>query len=121
LRLFLSTQTASDITEGRVGRKRLGINAFGRFFHGGRRLLVFPGFDLRAIFRGENLSSLQIFFCVDVVVFFLPAFLVRALLFGSVSDILTVGLGSAKKRCRTRIELREGRATQNGANDTRWS
>jgi len=100
LRLFLFTQTASDIAERRVRRKRLSVDSFRWFFRGGRGLLVFLGFDLRAIFRGKNLSALQIFFCVDVLVFFLLAFLARAFLLGSVSDILTVGLGSAKNSAR---------------------
>lgn len=62
--------------------------------------MIFPGFDLGAIFGSENLGALQIFFGVDVLVFFLLAFLARALLLGGVGDVLTVGLRSAKNSTR---------------------
>jgi len=99
-RLFLCAQTASDIAERGVGRKRLGVDTFRWFFRRRRSLLIFLGFDLRAIFGRENLGALQIFFGVNVFGFFLLTFLARAFLLGGFGDILTEGLRGGKKGTR---------------------
>ena len=131
LRLFLFAETASDVAERRVGGKRLrvevdrdgrAVNFFTRdrgsigitrdggtvgsllsLFTGGRRGLIFPGFELRAIFRREDLGALQIFFGVNVLGFFLLRFFASTFLLGGVGDILSMTLrgdnhGAGKKQ-----------------------
>ena len=71
LRLFQFAEAASDVTERSVGSKRLCVKSILGFFRSGRSLLILLGFELGAIFRGENLSAPQIFLGVNVLGFFL--------------------------------------------------
>jgi hypothetical protein len=57
----------------------------------GRSRLIFPGFDLGAIFRREDVRMLQVFFSVDMLGLFLLAFFARAFLASGFRDILCVG------------------------------
>jgi hypothetical protein len=50
--------------------------------------LISRGLELRAIFRGEDLGALQIFFGVNVIGFFLLRLLAGTFLFGGFRDIL---------------------------------
>ena len=80
LQLLLLAETASDVTEGNVGRKRLRVDSFSGFFRREKSWLIFLRFHLSAIFRRENLSALQILPRVDVLRFLLPTFFLGALL-----------------------------------------
>jgi hypothetical protein len=97
LRLFQFTETASDVTERSVGRKRLCVESILGFFRGGRSLLILFGVELGAIFGCENLSALQVFLGVNVFRLFLLRFLARAFLLSGVGDILGTALRSDKK------------------------
>jgi len=110
LRLFQFTETASHVTERSVRRKRLCVESTLRFFRSGRSLLNFFGVELGAIFRRENLSSLQVFFGVDVLGFFLLRFFARAFLLGGVGDILSTALRSDKNGTGKDQEPRKAKA-----------
>jgi hypothetical protein len=62
------------------------------FFGGRSGLLIFSGFDLRVVFRRENLRVLQILFGVNVLGFFLQGFFAYAFLAGGFGDVLVSGL-----------------------------
>jgi hypothetical protein len=90
LELLQSTEAAGHVTERDVGRKRLRVECIFRFFSGVRSGLIFPGFDLRAILRRKNLGTLQIFFGVNVLEFFLLRFFAGAFLLGCIGNVLRV-------------------------------
>jgi hypothetical protein len=85
LRFFLTAKAASDIAEGSVGGKGLGVNWIRRFF---------PGFGLLAILRGKNFRALQIFIRVNVLGFFLLRFFAGVFLPGGTGNILRGTLSS---------------------------
>jgi hypothetical protein len=97
LGIFLAAEMARDIAERSTSGKRFGVDGVRRFFIGGRSLLIFLGFDLRAIFRSENFRALQIFFGVNVLGFFLLGFLTGVFLFGGVGNILGGALSRANR------------------------
>lgn len=96
LELLQSTESTGHVTERRVGRKRQRIECILRFFSGIRSPLIFPDFDLRTIFRGENLTALQIFLRVDVLGFFLLRLFARPFLFCGFGNVLRVTLRGHK-------------------------
>ena len=57
-RLSQSAVTPGNFAERNIGRKRLGINRILGLFLAWKRLLIFPGFYLGAIFRCEDLRAL---------------------------------------------------------------
>jgi|SRR5947209_3082256 len=99
LRLFLFTETASDVTEGSIGRKRLCVDSILGFFCSGRNRRIFLGFHLSAILRRQNLIPLQILFGVNVLGFLLFFFL-GAFLSSRFGDVLGRTLRRAKKGAR---------------------
>src|SRR4029077_21002706 len=88
LRFFFTAEMASDIAEGSVGGKGLGVNWIRRFFIRCRCGLIFPGFNLLAILRGKNFRALQIFICVNVFGLFLLRFFAGVFLPGGTGNIL---------------------------------
>src|SRR5260370_31380002 len=58
LRLIKFAETARHVAEWRVGRKRLRVDRFLRFFSSRRSRRTFLRLRLRAILRRENLSAL---------------------------------------------------------------
>src|SRR5258708_13421613 len=59
LRLFLFTETASDVTERSIGRKRLCVDSILGLFCRGRNRRIFLGFHLTAILRLQNQTPIQ--------------------------------------------------------------
>src|SRR6267378_2073984 len=96
LRLLLFAETASDVAERSVGRKRLRIDSFLGFFRRRSSQLIFLRLHLRAIFRRENLIALELLFGVDVLGFLLLTFLRGKFLTNRFGDSLTRGPRGAK-------------------------
>ena len=96
LRLFLFTETASDVTERSIGRKRLCVDSILGLFCSGRNRRIFLGFHLSAILRRQNLIPLQIPFGVNVFSFLLLAFFLGAFLSSRFGDVLSRTLRRAK-------------------------
>jgi len=114
LRLFQFTETASHVTERSVRRKRLCVESTLRFFRSGRSLLNFFGVELGAIFRRENLISLQVFFGVDVLGFFLLRFFARAFLLCGVGNILSTAFPADEKDATEKENAREAQTEWTG-------
>jgi len=96
LRLFLFAETASDVTERSIGRKRLCVDSILGFFCSRRNRRIFLGFHLSAILRRQNLIPLQILFGVNVFGFLLLAFFLGAFLSSRFGDVLSRTLRRAK-------------------------
>src|SRR6266404_2948658 len=109
LRLFLFTETASDVTERSIGRKRLCVDSILGFFCSGRNRRIFLGFHLSAILRRQNLIPLQILFGVNVLGFLSGCVPVEPL-----RRRLEQNIASRQKRRKTQKGFR-GRTNAEGA------
>jgi len=105
--LFLLAKPASDFAERSFlcwrssTRRRIGVESRGRILRIAGRAIIFLhafvslGFDLRAIFRSQNVRMLEIFFGVNMLGAFLQFLFARAFLascFGDTLLLLALGI-----------------------------
>ncbi len=96
LRLLLFAETAGDVAERMIGRKRLCVDGFLGFFRRRRSRLILLRFNLSAIIRRKDLSALEILLGIDVLGFFLLTFFLGAFLTSRFGDVLSGALSGAK-------------------------
>src|SRR5258708_31154694 len=111
LRLFLFAETASDVTEMSIGRKRLRVDSILGFFRSRRNRLIFLGFHLSAILRRQDLIPLLIIFGVNMLGFLLFFFL-GAFLTSRFGDILSGALRGSKNDTGGNQNCREVQASR---------
>ena len=109
LGFFLSLQTTGDVAERCVGGKCFGGDRILWFRRADRSGLIFPGFDLRAIFWRKDVVAVQIFGGVNVFGFFLLVFLFLSLVFVFAGAFLASGFGDV-------LVLSEGRRGADNGN-----
>ncbi len=106
--LFFSAQAPSDVAERSTRGQRLSVDLL-RWSFRKRRRLRFPfGFNLRLVFRCEDVWTAQILLGVHVLGMFCLAFLARVFLPRRVCHVLCPAIGRSKN-C-TGEEQRKGNA-----------
>ena len=92
LQFFLLAKVASNFAEGSSGSRRVRVQVRRRILRGGGRAIIFLsavgslGFDLRAVFRSQNMRVLEIFFGVNVLGVFFSFLFAGAFLPGGFGD-----------------------------------
>jgi len=126
LQFFLLAKLASDFAERSSGSRRVRVDVRLRILRCSGRAIIFLralgslGFDLRAIFRSQNLRVLEIFFGVNTLGVFLYFLFAGAFLTGGFGDgwillILRARNGGAESR---EAQKQDGRCGEvDGARD----
>jgi len=109
LQFFLLAELASDFPERRLLGLRVHIESIRRILRRARRAIIFLrafislGFDLRAVFRSQDVGMFEIFFGVNMLGPLLQFFFASAFLTGGFGDalillVLRAGNGCAENR-----------------------